>query len=67
MHCNGFAKITRTDKDCLVIVVKTENVLDFLFQLTYAVTVTLLTETAEAVKILSYLLGGHIHNLCKLS
>ena len=64
MASHGGAEVARADQNRLIMIVKSENMLDLLFELAYAVAVALLTEAAKAVKILPYLRSGGFHNFC---
>lgn len=59
----GTSQIAHADKYSLEIAVKSEDFLYLITQESYIVAVSLLTESAEAVEVLSYLRGGQLHQL----
>ena len=67
MHRDGSAEVSSADDDYLVVLVKTEDMPDLTSKLRHVVAVALLTESAEAVEILTDLRSCKPHFLRQLT
>ena len=65
--CNCGTKAACANKHSIDVIVREKKVLDFIVEEIYAVAYTLLTETAEAVEVLTNLTWCGAHNFSKLA